>query len=383
MPWKDPNDPVGVHRMDPDDPTNAGWNARRDTAKDPQREPGLVNPQRYQTGFQSLYGFPTYFGAPMAFTTDDLKAGKVDVAVVGMAAENHIIPGARLAANVMRTLPDWMTFGADSFGTDQYLRTEYLVDLVIADYGNIAAHYTNHQRTLEEIRTVLGEILAADAVPMTVGGTHIQMYGVLMALADKYGPGNFAMLHVDAHFDAWPSFQGNYVHSGSMVRGAIEKGIIKGEDVVQIGLRGLVPSAYDLQWIRDNKVRYHMMPEIERDGFDKVLKRVLKELKGKKVFISFDIDGIDPAYAPAVASQDIGGLTSIQAMRILRSVPIQNEVVAIEFTEYSPLFDDRHMSTGILVDRLMRTALAGIAARKKGITDPYYIHPESLDHGVR
>ncbi len=89
-----------------------------------------------------------------------------------------------------------------------------------------------------------------------------------------------------------------------------------------------------------------MMPEIERDGFDKVLKRVLKELKGKKVFISFDIDGIDPAYAPAVASQDIGGLTSIQAMRILRSVPIQNEVVAIEFTEYSPLFDESSYEHG-------------------------------------
>ena len=54
MPWKDPNDPVGIHRMDPDDPTNAGWNARRDTSKDPQREPGLVNPQRYHSGFQSI-----------------------------------------------------------------------------------------------------------------------------------------------------------------------------------------------------------------------------------------------------------------------------------------------------------------------------------------
>ena len=154
MPWKDPTDPIGIHRMDPDDPSNAGWNARRDTSNDPKREPGLVNPQRYHSGFQSLYGFPTYFGAPMAFTTEDLRAANVDVAVVGMAAENHIIPGGRLAANVMRTLPDWMTFGPDSFGTDQYLRTEFLVDLVIADYGNIAAHNTNHQRTLEEIRAV-------------------------------------------------------------------------------------------------------------------------------------------------------------------------------------------------------------------------------------
>ena len=156
-----------------------------------------------------------------------------------------------------------------------------------------------------------------------------------------------------------PSFQGSYVHSASMVRAAVDRGIIKGSDIVQVGLRGLMPSKYDLQWIRDNKVRYHMMPEIERDGFGTVLERVLQELKGKKLFISFDIDGIDPAYAPAVASQDIGGLTSLEAMRLLRAVTIQNEIIAIEFTEYSPLFDDRHMSTGTLVDRLMAYGTCG------------------------
>ena len=91
------------------------------------------------------------------------------------------------------------------------------------------------------------------------------------------------MLHVDAHYDTYGPVFGLYVHNGSFIRQAVDRGIIKGEDIVQIGLRGVGPPSYDLKWMRENKLRFHMMPEIERDGFDKVLKRIYEELKGKKV----------------------------------------------------------------------------------------------------
>ena len=105
------------------------------------------------------------------------------------------------------------------------------------------------------------------------------------------------------------------------------------------------------------------------------------ELKGKKVHISFDMDGIDPAYAAGVGTQDPGGLTSLQAMQLVRAVAIQNEIVAAEFNEYNPLLDDAHTTTGVLMDRLIRTLLAGVQARNEGITDPLYYDPERLDHG--
>ena len=84
---------------------------------------------------------------------------------------------------------------------------------------------------------------------------------------------------------------------------------------------------------------------------------------------------------PGTSNPEPGGFTAIQALTMLRGLAIQNEVIGIDFVEYTPLLDDRHYNTGLLVNRLMRVTLAGIAARKKGITDPDYIAPESLRHG--
>ena len=190
------------------------------------------------------------------------------------------------------------------------------------------------------------------------------------------------MLHIDAHYDTYGPVFGLYIHNGSFIRQAVDNGLIKGSDVIQVGLRGVGPASDDLEWMRKNKLRFHMMSEIERDGFSAVLDKVLKELKGKKVYISWDMDGLDPTVAPAVGTQSLGGLSFSEGARLLRTVAIQNEVVAIEFNEYNPMLDDAHQTTGTMMDRLMRSFLAGHAARKKGITDPYYEDPERLDHGV-
>lgn len=139
----------------------------------------------------------------------------------------------------------------------------------------------------------------------------------------------------------------------------------------------------DLKWMRDNKLRYRTMAEIERNGFEKVLERVYAELKCKKLFVSVDMDRIDLAYAPAVGTQEADGLTVVQALCLLCGVAMQNEAATVEFNEYNPLLDDPHRTTGILMDRLMRSFLTGVAARKKGITVPNYYTPDALDHGNR
>ena len=380
MPWKDLGDP-NVVLLDGDDPTAEGWKMRRDTSKDPKREPGLFNPNRYEFGLQSIGGFPTFLGAPLAMTPDDLKAGNVDVAVVGATAESHLIPGGRFAANAIRAMPDWMqSKHGKGAGMDQWTRVNYMDELVIADYGNVAYNYHFQQRGVEELATVLGEILDAGVLPMAVGGTHINAYAHILALAKKYGPGEVMMIHFDGHHDAYNSLYGIYIHSGSFIRVGVEKGLLKGEDIVNVGLRGPSPDEADLEWMRKHKLKSHFMAEIEHRGWETVMNNILDEVKGRKIYISFDVDVLDPAYAPAVGTQSINGLTTGQAQQILRALTIQNEVVSLEFIEYSPLLDDVHKTTGVTVDRLMRTTLAGITARKQGITDPFFIHPDVLDH---
>ena len=101
-------------------------------------------------------------------------------------------------------------------------------------------------------------------------------------------------------------------------------------------------------------------------------------MKGKKIYISVDIDALDPAHVPGTSNPEPGGFTAIEALTMLRGLAIQNEIIGIDFVEYTPLLDDRHYNTALLVNRLMRVTLAGMAARKTGITDPDYISPESL-----
>jgi agmatinase len=372
-PWQDPNNSNVLLLSEDKD----AFFERRDTSDDPKREPGLTNPQRYKFG-AVLSGFPTFLGAPMAFTTEDLKAGNVDVALVGLCITDQPVPGGSFGANKMRALTDWMTYPAG--GTNNMIGVDY-GKLTIADYGNVGMNFfANNQNNLEEAHRVISEILAADAIPIGVGGTHVQTYAFHTALAQKYGPGSFATLHIDAHYDTYMFGFGRMVHNGSFLKVAIDKGLINGSDLIQVGLRGESPDAKSLAWMRENKLKFHFQAEIQKDGWDAVLKRILDELKGQKVHISFDMDGMDPAAAPAVGTQDPDGLSAAQAMQLMRAVAIQSEIVAAEFNEYNPLLDDAHTTTGVMMDRLIRSLLAGIQARKEGITDPLYYDPERLDH---
>ncbi|MGI9470323.1 MAG: arginase family protein [Rubripirellula sp.] len=368
-PWKDPNNPNVLLLSDDKDK----FFLRRDKSK---HTPGLTDPQRY-VGGSLISGFPTFLGAPMAFTTEDLKAGEVDLALVGICIGDQPVPGANFAANKMRTLTDWMTFPG---GTNNMTGTDY-GKLRLADYGNVAWNFfANNQRNVEEVYRVVSEILDADVVPVGIGGTHVQTYAFHTALAKKYGPKTFATLHIDAHYDTYMYGFGRMVHNGSFLKVAIEKGLIDGSDLVQVGLRGESPDAASLAWMRKHKLKFHFQTEIQKDGWDAVLKRVLRELKGKKLHISWDMDGMDPAAAPGVGTQDPDGLTAAQGLQLVRAVAIQNEIVAAEFNEYNPLLDDAHTTTGVLMDRLIRSMLAGIQARRDGITDPLYYDPERLRH---
>jgi agmatinase len=164
-PWTPWNDPKNPNVMIMEKNTFNLWSLRRDTSKEPKREPGLINLQRYEMGLQ-YQGFPTFFGLPVALTPEDLKAGKVDVAIVGMVADENLIRGAGFAANKLRTLTDYMYFPAG--GTDQYVRVDPFKVLRMADYGNVNANFASGQKSTEEIRKVVGEILTTNALPVCV-----------------------------------------------------------------------------------------------------------------------------------------------------------------------------------------------------------------------
>ena len=151
---------------------------------------------------------------------------------------------------------------------------------------------------------------------------------------------------------------------------------------MQIGLRGWMVGPHTVEWMRKQKINSHFMAEIEKGGWDKVMERALKEAKSggvEKIFISFDIDAMDPGVVPAAASPEPNGLTPREVFPILRALAIQNEIVGMEMVEINALLDTDG-ATLLLANRIVREVLVGMALRMKGITDPKYADPDFITH---
>lgn len=374
QPWRDPANPNVMILED-------GWDVyykRRDRSGDPKREAGPINMQRYEV-VSGINGFPTYMGLPVALTPEDLKAGAVDVAIVGLPSWFQPTGGTQWAANHMRLI---RSYDHAVTGHDMHLDINYFEVLNVVDYGNANQHPSLMTHNFADQSLVVKEILEAGAVPMAIGGDHGTQVAMIMALVEHYGPKNFAVVHFDAHFDMEDSAKtfGLFTHGARARRYAWEQGWIAGDDLHDIGIRSPYHSPELLRFMRDIGSNYHYMTEFERDGFETVWGRIKEELKGKRIYVSVDIDVLDPAHVPGTSNPEPGGLTAIEVLTMLRGLAIQNEIIGVDFVEYTPLLDDRHYNTGLLVNRLMRVMLAGMAARKQGITDPDYIAPITLSH---
>ena len=134
--------------------------------------------------------------------------------------------------------------------------------------------------------------------------------------------------------------------------------------------------------MRKHEVRYHFMAEIVKKGWDDVMKQALAEaLDGPdKLFISFDLDSLDPAFAPGAGTPEPGGLTTREIFPILRGLAINNDIVGMDVVEINLLVDSGYQTTALVGQRVMREVLAGMVLRKNGIKDPHYLHPELVDH---
>ncbi|MEM8885411.1 MAG: arginase family protein [Planctomycetota bacterium] len=375
QPWRDPDDPL-VQRI------NKDWDfyfTRRDRSNDPKREPGPISLQRY-AAVSGINGFPTFMGLPVALSKEDLVAGKVDVAYVGLPSGFQPTGGTQWAANQMRMI---RSYDHGESGHDMHLNIDYFDVLKVVDYGNGNQNPVMMMRNFADQALLLRDVLQAGAIPLVMGGDHGTQVASLMALVDHYGPQSFAVVHFDAHFDYEDPGKtfGQFTHGARARRYAHEQGWVKGEDLHSIGTRSPYHSRKLLEWVRKIGDRYHYMAEFEKSGFEKVWGRIKNELKGKKLYISVDIDVLDTAHVPGTSNPEPGGLNAIQMLTMLRGLAIQNEVILIDFCEYTPLLDDRHYNTALMINRMMRAFLAGTAARKQGITDPDYIAPGILDHG--
>jgi len=356
------------------------WKTRRPPAFDTPRQPGPINVNRYlQAGPKS--GIPTFFNLPVALTPQDLLAGEVDVAIMGAGLDMGT--GFRGAAYGPRALRTGTVYGGRGLVESQHMHTMVspFNELVMVDYGDIAIDQLSTERSLEHIREIVREVATTGTVPFIIGGDHSLMYPDAAGVVDVYGEGNVGVVHFDAHYDAGRG-SAHMISHGQPVRRLFNEKLVPGQNFIQVGLRGSWPSNKGFEWMRENGLRYHTMTEIEKSGWPAVMDRVLDEaLDGPEhLFISFDVDVLDPAYMPGTGTPEPGGLTTREVFPIVRNLCAMNEVVGFELVELNPLVDPGY-TTALNANRIVTECLTGIAMRKRGITEKGYLSPLTTEHG--
>jgi agmatinase len=352
------------------------WRLRRPRSMDPKREPGPVTLGRYGR----WGGPPTFGGFPLALTKEDLVAGKVDVAILG--APLNMGTGWRDSgerATVELRLRD---VGWAMGSQDQYVQVDASKVLNVVDYGDVAIDNDSTERSMRHVREVVREIAETGAVPVIVGGDHSLEYPNVAALADVYGKEKVSVIHFDSHYDAW--WGGVHLIShGAPVYRLINEGHVRAADYIQVGLRSSGPDKSGFNWMRERGMRYHTMAEIERRGWDAVLDRVVAEAseEGRKLHVSFDIDVIDPAFAPATGTPVPGGLTMREAISIVRRLCAESSVVGFDLVEFHPALDPTY-TTALNSGHVVKACLTGLAMHKKGLTEKHYLSPLASEHAI-
>jgi agmatinase len=367
--------------LDPNAPYFNDWSERRDTSNDPKREPGLIQIQRYDGGF-AWTGIPSFFNLPLALTPEDLKAAKVDVAIMGAPLDTSSgMRGAAFGPKALRGSENNLYWGP-YMDPHLHVMVSWQNELVVADYGDVAIDEFSVERSMAPIREMVGEIAKTGAIPMVIGGDHSLEYPNVAAIADIYGKGNVGVIHFDAHYDAGVSQTGHLISHGQPVRRLIDEGHVLGKNYIQVGLRGYWPGEDGFKWMREHGFRYHTMAEIERDGWEVVMKRVLREAMDgpEKLYISLDIDVLDPAYAPGTGTPEPAGLTTRELFPLIRRLCAENNLVGFDLVEFNPLVDPGY-TTGLNANRAIQECLTGIAIQKKGIKEKGYLSPLTVEDG--
>uniref|UniRef100_H0WCK3 Guanidino acid hydrolase, mitochondrial n=1 Tax=Cavia porcellus TaxID=10141 RepID=H0WCK3_CAVPO len=208
--------------------------------------------------------------------------------------------------------------------------------LSVADLGDVGINLYNLRDSCRLIREAYEKIVAADCVPLTLGGDHTITYPILQAMAAKHGP--VGLLHVDAHTDTTDKALGETLYHGTTFRRGVDEGLLDCKRVVQIGIRGSAATLDPYHYSRSQGFRVVLAEDCWFKSLVPLMAEVREQVGGKPLYISFDIDALDPAYAPGTGTPEIAGLTPSQALEIIRGCQGLN-VVGCDLVEVSPQYD--------------------------------------------
>jgi agmatinase len=299
-----------------------------------------------------------------AATLDDL--GKAAAVIVGAPFDwgTTARPGARFGPKAIRE-GDYL--GQD--GTRPHLDSgiDALRELGVIDVGDVEMPPGYIQEGLDRITAVVERIAGAGAVPIVLGGDHTVTFADATGVARARGDGTFALVHFDAHADTGETHYGMLHGHGTPMRRLVESGAVPGHRFVQVGLRGYWPPPQVLEWMREQQMRAFPMRDIVDRGLETVVDEAvaLASDGADGVFLSIDIDVVDPSAAPATGTPEPGGLTARELLDTVNRLGRELDIVGADIVEVAPIYDGPGEITARLANLVVLELLDGMAARRR------------------
>ena len=312
-----------------------------------------VTGKEYVGNLEPRYsGIPTFMRTPHAKSLKDIDIGLIgipyDGGVTNRAGARHGPRESRNQSSLMRTIHHINRVSPFEIAT-------------IADLGDVAfSEPFNHQAVNEDITEFFGLVKKSGVIPISVGGDHSVTYPIFKGIASD---GPIGMIHIDAHTDTWGEIWGSKFHHGSPFRLAVEDGLLDPKRTIQIGIRGAQNFMDGIDFSIDSGMRVVFMEEFFEIGVKEVIKEALKVVGNGPTYISFDVDGLDPVFAPGTGTPEVGGITTIEAQTLLRGLNGLN-LIGADVVEVAPPFDQTG-NTALVGATMMYEILCLIADRFK------------------
>jgi guanidinopropionase len=303
--------------------------------------------------FPRFAGVRTFFRLPELHADADFDAA--DVAILGLPFDGgtSFRPGARFAPEHVRSM------SALGRGHNPHHDVHIFKKLKVGDAGDSPVTPQDIAKTHEQIRERVAYLLAHKCLPLMVGGDHSTTIGSMQAVVDRYGP--IGVVHFDAHTDTYPPAWGCDVHHGTFMRLGHERGWFRPKGVIQIGIRGPFSSEDDIRVPHEFGFDVVTTDDVRMLGLPAIQKRIAALSKGP-IYLSFDIDCLDPAFAPGTGTPVPGGLTSWEAFQLIRATTAL-DVVAADVVEVSPAYDVADI-TSLTAATVMGEILSAVAKRR-------------------
>src|ERR1700728_1787575 len=318
------------------------------------------------TRIGNLYGpDATFLGVP-AVDPDDVDEWKQAAAVIIGApfdgGTSHR-PGARFGPQAIRTT-DYLPH--DGVRPSLALGLDPLTELRVVDLGDVEMPSGETERSLGLLEDRVAMVARHHVIPIILGGDHTIALPDVTGVARHVGFGRVSVIHFDAHADTGDSQMGSLYGHGTPMRRLIESGACRGDRFLQIGLRGYWPEPETLDWMAAQGMRSFEMGEIVSRGLDDVLDEAMAIALDDcdAVFLSVDVDVVDPGAAPGTGTPEPGGLSSRQLLEAVRRIAMSVPLAGMDVVEVAPPYDHAEI-TAYLANRVVLEALGGVAWRRR------------------